>query len=330
MSARSPNSDRSPGDPRVRGFPFPTRRPTQAELVRCFTELTRVKLSHLTAAELEELDEAYRQAMAPKKEPAQQPKPEPKAPEVPKLSKEELLERDRWERVVDMARRGRLDALKSFVEKQSADTSDSRKWVGALPTWMEESRASPTLLHVVASSDQPDVVRWLIEDQRVDPTLAAWSDEQGGLPKRTAYECASSRGVRNVFRRSYADHPEWWDWQGAARVPSQLTEEMETQQSDKKTAHKVNLKQKMKERAAEREAEKAAEAERERLAEDAERKRKEAERANMPTSGPQRLGGAAPRAVLEQTQLKGLTEQAKMRIERERRAKAAEARMGAK
>ena len=265
--------------------------------------------------------------MTPKKEPVRQPKPEqPKAPEAPKFTKEELIERDRWERVLDMAKRGRLDALKSFIEKQATDTAESHKWTGQIPTWTEESRASPTLLHIAASNDQPDVVRWLLEEQRADPTLSA-SSEMNVPPARTAYECASSRSVRNVFRRSYADHPDWWDWQGAARVPSQLTEEMEAQQSDKKTAHKTNLKQKMKERAAEREAEKAAEAEKARLAEEAERKTKEAERASTPTSGPQRLGGAAPRAVIEQTQLKGLTEQAKMRIERERRAKAAEARM---
>lgn len=312
------------GDPRIRGFPFPTRRPTQAELVRCFTELTRVKLSHLTAAELDELDEVYRQSMMPK--PAPLPKPDqPKVPQAPRLSKEELLERDRWERVVDMARRGRLDALRGFIEKQSAEGSASQDWSGLLPDWMEEQRTSPTLLHIAASSDQPEVVRWLLEDRRADPTLASSSP-----PMRTAYECSASRAVRNIFRRLYADHPDWWEWQTAARVPSQLTEGMEAQQADsKKTAHKVGLKQKMKERAAEREAERVMEAEKQRLAEEAEQTRKAAERAAAPNIGAQRLGGAAPRAVMEQTQLKGLSEQAKMRIERERRAKAAEARMAA-
>ena len=347
-------------DPRIRGFPFPTRRPTQAELVRCFDELTRVKLSHLTAVELAELDEAYRAAMMPKKPTLQASKEpaKPAAPEVPKLSKEEVLERDRWERLVDMVRRGRLEPLKGFLEKQAQEMGGSteeasKKWLGALPSWMaDERRQSPTVLHIAASSDQPDVVRWLLVEQHVDPTLSFLSVEtpmssaagngsdglDGGaialstgtpLSQRTAYECASSRGVRNVFRRAYADFPDLWDWQTGARVPSQLTEEMESTQSAKTNVRKSALKQKMRERQSEREVERAmqeAEEEKQRLAQEAEEKRK---RAEQPTSGPQRLGGAAPRKVQQMTELKGLTEEQQRRIERERRAKAAEARMAA-
>lgn len=285
--------------------------------------------------------------MAPKPAPAVAKPEQPKAPEVPKLSKEEVLDRDRWERVVDMVRRGRLDALKAFVEKQSTTSEGEKKeWTGRLPLWMaEEHRGLPTLLHVAASSDQPDVVRWLLEEQRVDPTstsASASSDGQNGqaeppsapAAQRTAYECAASRNVRNVFRRSYADHPDWCDWHTAAKVPSPLTEEMESTQAEKgKTAHKVNLKQKMRERAAEREREAEVEAEKQRAVAEEEEKRRAAAATGQASSGgtgPQRLGGAAPRAVIEQTQLKGLSEQAKMRIERERRAKAAEARMAAR
>ncbi|KAJ2964171.1 hypothetical protein NQ176_g10812 [Zarea fungicola] len=34
-------------DPRIRGFPFTTRRPTQKELMRCFIELTRLKVQEI-------------------------------------------------------------------------------------------------------------------------------------------------------------------------------------------------------------------------------------------------------------------------------------------
>lgn len=273
--------------------------------------------------------------MAPKKPPPVKPKVEqPKAPEVPKLSKEELLDRDRWERVVDMARKGRVEALKNFIDKQMTEEQATKvDWLGRLPSWMQESKASPTLLHVAASNDQPDMVRWLLVDRRTNPTLAfsmtgeQSSDGNGTLPPRTAYECASSKGVRNVFRRVYADHPDWYDWQNDARVPSQLTEEMEAAQNAKENERKNKLKDKLREKAAAREKVQKEEMERAKLEAEQEARRREEERRMSTSTAPRRLGGAAPRAVLEQTQLKGLSEEAKMRIERERRARAAEARL---
>ena len=320
-------------DPRLRTFPFPTRRPTQAELVRCFHELTRLKLSHFTAEDLTQLDEAYRAALQPRKPIGQIPKPDlPKAPEIPKLSKEEMLDRDRWERVVDMAKKGKVEPLKAFLEKQRTEIAeaDPKAWIGRLPDWMEDSRTSPTLLHVAASNDRPEFVRWLLIDMQVDPTMAAFSkpdNEYFGLPVRTAYECASSRGVRNVFRRAFADYPDTWNWLNDAHVPSQLTEEMEATQSAKKNERNSKLKEKLRERAVEREAEQIAELEKQRSQQEAETRRKDEAKMMSNSTTPKRLGGAAPKAILEQTQLKGLSEEAKMKIERERRARAAEARL---
>ena len=95
-----------PADTRLRTFPFPTRRPTQAELARCLLELTRVKVSHLTEDALRAQDEAYL-ASLPK------PKPAPSAPaptkekekvKVPKLSAEEEALRAKWTSVSIPAR----------------------------------------------------------------------------------------------------------------------------------------------------------------------------------------------------------------------------------
>jgi hypothetical protein len=275
------------------------------------------------------------------------PKPVPKIsekekevkPEIPKLSKEEVVERDKWERVVDMVKKGRLEAFKGFLERQRAANSGeqaeaSGKWIGRLPAWMEEAKSSPTLLHVAASNDQPDITRYLLLDLHVNPTLSAFIDDsdegaenKSSLPPRTAYECASSRNVRNVFRRAYADQPTLWDWEKDARVPSALTEEQETSQNAKKTERKNKLKDKLKERQAERDAELAAQEEIERLEKEKMEKRKEEERKMSSSTAPRRLGGSAPQKVLDQTQLRGLSDEAKMRIERERRAKAAEARL---
>lgn len=315
-------------DPRIRSFPFPTRRPTQAELVRCFGELTRVKVSHLTKEELEELESAYRAAMRPKKPVVAAQKPVQPKPEVPKLSKEEVLLRDRWERVLDMVKRDKVDTLQGFLDKQSADNSES-VWTGRLPEWIPERRLLPTLLHYAASSDSPEVVRFLLE-RRVDPTVKdaeVDATERTSVTPRTAYECAASRGVRDAFRKAYAEHPDWWRWEEEARVPSMLTEDMAAAQNAKKAERKNKLKDKLKERAAEREQERAAEELRRQQEEEAEARRAEEKRRAAPVSGPQRLGGGSihsrgpPAAALG-----GLSEEAKRRIERERRLRAAEAR----
>ena len=271
--------------------------------------------------------------MQPKKIIVQLPKAElPEDPVIPKMSKEELVERDKWERFIEMARKGRIDSMKSFLEKQPVGTlkGNVTNWTGQLPDWVEDHKVNPTLLHVAASNDQPEIVRWLLVDLRVDPTLAALSspsDDAKTSPQRTAYECASSRGVRNVFRRAFADHPNLWNWMDDARVPSQLTEEMEAVQNAKKSERKNKLKDKLRERAAEREMELENEIQRERAQLDILEKQQEEARRMSNSTTPKRLGGAAPKAVLEQTQLKGLSEEAKLRIERERRARAAEARL---
>lgn len=309
-------------DPRIRTFPFPTRRPTQAELVRCFSELTRVKVSHLTREELEELEAAYRAAIEPKKPVAPvQKAPIPK-PVVPELSKEELLMRDRWERLLDMVKRDKAEVLSGFLERQSGADS----WTGFLPKFRPECRSSPTLLHYAASNDSPEVVRYLLE-RRVDPTLVATGEDErekaSTALSRTAYECAASRAVRDAFRKVYAEHPDWWKWEEEAKVPSMLTEDMAAAQNAKKADRKNKLKDKLRERAAEREQERAVEEERRRNEEEAEARRAEEKRRATPASGPQRLGtGSRPPPAA----LSGLSDEAKRRIERERRLRAAEAR----
>lgn len=313
-------------DRRMRTFPFPTRRPTQAELVRCFSELTRVKVTHLTREELDELEAAYRAATQPKQPIApSQPKPAAPKPEVPKLSKDELLLRDRWERVLDMIKRDKLDALRGFIDKQTSETQDGETWTGNLPEWIPERRSLPTVLHYAANSDSPEVVQYLLAERRADPTVCLVSEDALRAP-RTAYECAASRAVRDVFRKAYAEHPDWWKWEQDAKVPSMLTEEMASAQGAKKAERNNKLKDKLRERAAEREQERAVEEARRRQEEAEEARRAEERKRATPVSGPQRLGGGPPGMRPPQAALGGLSEEAKRRIERERRLRAAEAR----
>ncbi|KAM0786695.1 hypothetical protein ACM66B_002139 [Microbotryomycetes sp. NB124-2] len=340
-------------DPRIRGFSFPTRRPTLNELVRAFTELTRVKTSHLSAEALAQLDADYLASITPavKPAPAAAPaKPTTKAvPAAPKLTKEEELERDRWTRMVDMVKRGKLEALSSFLDKygpelEQPSSTAAGVW-GTLPSWMDESKTMPTLLHVASAADQADMVKWLLVEKRADPTLRAplsgsSSDkdveEQKLVVKgqQTPYELAPSRATRNVFRLLTSQHPDWWDWTGSgiggARVPSGLDQDKEAEKDQKTRDRRAMLRDKLKERDRER-AEKDK-IEQDRL--DAEREQREREQAAAAATKaakvnggkPTRLGGGPPMAMVNREQA-GLTDAQKARIEREQRARAAEARL---
>lgn len=316
-------------DERLRTFPFPTRRPTQSEVIRCITEVLRVKISHLTEEALAAQDQALLDSL-PKPKPAPVPsaKPPPSEPKAgpPKLSKEEERNRDLWNRMLDMVRKGRLEPLKTFWDKQGRDLAGGSN--ALLPEWLDaKDGANATLLQVATSSAQPEVVRWLLEDLRVDPTipvppqLVKYKDGEAD-EGQTAYDLAPNLETRNVFGRCAYAHPDWWDWQGKGRVKTILTPEAEAKQKREEAKRA-----KMRERAKEREA-----AARPAVVEEAEppKQDKPAKAVDQkPKTGPQRLGGSGSNAATEMQSVTGLTPEMRARIERERRARAAEERMKA-
>ena len=300
---------------------------TQSELERCLLELTRVKVSHLSEEALREQDEAYLASL---------PKPKPK-PQVqvstpvtikakePKLSKEEELIRDKWTRLLDMALHGRLDALKDFWEREGNGLGgiDAR-----IPSWTGVNVA--TLLQYATQAGQEDITEWLLNVGRADPAIVVPSEAaatgqdplDGDLEitrgsHRTAYDLASSRAVRDVFRRSAGAHPEWWDWLGAGRIPSVLNQEMEEEREEKKKVRRKGLKDKIREREG-REKERAGQVD-----EVVNVPVLEAPTLSEPKMGPRKLGGSSGSADA----ISGLTPEMRAKVERERRARAAEARL---
>ncbi|KAG8220892.1 hypothetical protein J3R82DRAFT_2392 [Butyriboletus roseoflavus] len=316
----------SKGDDRLRTFPFPTRRPTQAELARCLQELVQAKVSRLTEEALRAQDEAYLASLPKPKPHPMQPAPESsEKPRPVRLTKEEELHRERWSRFLNMVSKGRLEPLKGFWEREGEDIGGVD---APIPEWAGDRRVS--VLQVAAQAGHEAVVQWLLFDLHADPTTPVsltWTKE-GGIEsdasdvevppvgsRRTAYDLARSRAVRDVFRRCAADHPDWWDWFGVAHVPSALSKEKEEERDDKKKQRRKGLKEKMRER-------EARERERERTSEVVpvvveEPPKKE------PASGVQKLGGLSGST----DGIAGLTPEMRAKVERERRARAAEARL---
>lgn len=293
-------------------------------------ELTQAKVSHFTEDELRAQDEAYLASLPkPKPQPTLTPAPDTHKPKIHRLSKEEELYREKWYRLLDMITKGRLESLKAFWEREAQSIGGVN---AAIPDWVGDRRSS--LLQVAAQSGQEETVRWLLLDLRADPTTpvsASWTkaDDAGNesdasdMPgtagsRRTAYDLARSRAVRDVFRRCAADYPDWWDWFGAAHIPSALTKEKEEERDDKRKQRRKGLKEKMREREAiERQRDKKG-------AEEAPATIIEPVKVHqVPQNGPQRLGGSSGAS----DGVAGLTSEMRAKVERERRARAAEARL---
>ncbi|KPI41509.1 uncharacterized protein AB675_9149 [Cyphellophora attinorum] len=277
-------------DKRLRGFPFSTRRATQAELLRSFQELTRLKVS--TVVEV-----------IP--EPAKVKAPPPKAVkpvvERPKISKEDEAAQLHTSQLENLVRRSKAPAVLLYLSKNEV-SPNFRFYPPA------QHHHAPTPLHLAASTGSAAVVTALLLKAKADPAM---QNDDGKPP----YDLAGDHRTRDAFRVARHDLGEdAHDWT-AAHVPAGMTQ---AEAAERAEAEKTS----------------GASAEAERRKADLERiKQEEEQRAasKMERKGGagKSLGSAAEKSGSEkrEEETRGLTPEMRMRIERERRARAAEERM---
>jgi hypothetical protein len=279
-------------DPRNRGFPFSTRRATQKELMRAFVELTRVKQSTI--------DEAALAAMnAPQADTAPtptHPKPKPQKP-----SKEEEEATLHTSQIIPLIRRSKVPALLNYLKSNNVPQSFN---------FSPANHHTPTPLHLAASLNSAPIVLALLTKGGADPTTM--NDDA-----RTPFTLAGDRATRDAFRVARHELGDSaWQWDQAG-VPAALSRvDAEKRDAQEKT---------------EKEADNKAGAERRKAETERVRKESEAEEAKRTN---QRLGkgkalGVLPvktGAELREEEARGLTPEARAKIERERRARAAEER----
>ncbi|KAJ6444051.1 ankyrin repeat and zinc finger domain containing protein 1 [Purpureocillium lavendulum] len=279
-------------DTRIRGFPFSTRRATQNELMRSFIELTRLKVREIDPEQ--EAKEAE-----PAATPAKTSSPKPAKP---KLSEEEETALLHTSQLQAFVRRSKLPALLSYLtnNKLSPDFEFQPK---------EQNHHAPRPLHLAAAQNSPPLVLGLLARGGASPLL------RNGEGK-TPFELAGDRPTRDAFRVARSELGEGaWAWDDA-RVPAALAK-AEAERRD------------------ERERQDAARKE-------AERRKAEEER--LRAEGPQvpdvddktaraRAGKTLAAGLVRTAQEKreeearGLTPEMKLRLDRERRARAAEERL---
>ncbi|KAF2638605.1 hypothetical protein P280DRAFT_455747 [Massarina eburnea CBS 473.64] len=279
-------------DPRNRGFPFSTRRATEKELMRCFVELTRVKQSTIDEATLAALN-------AP--QPDAKPTPTPQKPKAPKPSKEEEEAALHTTQIMALAKRSKVPALLNYLKTNSIPPTFA---------FVPPNHHTPTPLHLAASMNSAPIVTALLTKAGADPTIM--NDDA-----RTPFTLAGDRATRDAFRFARSELGETaFDWDTAG-VPSPLTKnELEKREAREKS---------------EKEADEKTEAARRKVETERLRKESEAEEAKKRE---QRVGkgktlGAPVKSYGEkrEEETRGLTPEARARMERERRARAAEERM---
>jgi hypothetical protein len=282
-------------DPRNRGFPFTTRRATQKELMRAFVELTRVKQSTVDEAALAALEAAQQ-----KSQPPTMPSSKPAKP--PKPSKEEEAAALHTSQITSIIKRSKIPALLNYLKTNNIPSTFE---------FFPANHHTPTPLHLAASLNSSAIVNALLVKTGADPTTM--NDDA-----RTPFTLAGDRATRDAFRLARSELGESaWDWERAG-VPAPLT----AAQIEKRSSQEKS----------EKEAEDKAEAERRKV--ETERLRKEGEEEDKRRIE-KRIGkgkslGAIPvksGAEKREEEARGLTPEARARMERERRARAAEERM---
>lgn len=277
-------------DPRIRGFPFNTRRATENELMRSFIELTRLKVREFDP------NQVVKEAPQTQAKPAA---PKSAKPAPPKLSEEEETALLHTSQLQAFIRRSKLPALLSYLKNNELSAGFLFQ-----PQDSQQNHHAPTCLHMAASQNSAPLVSGLLLKADADPSLK----NQDG---KTAFDLAGDRATRDAFRVARDELGEdKWDWD-AANVPPAMKRD---------------------------EADKREERER-KESEKQEADRKKAEEARLRTEGPKVsdkatkargvLGGGVPKTAQEkrEDEARGLTPEQKMRLDRERRARAAEERI---
>jgi hypothetical protein len=284
-------------DARNRTFPFSTRRATQAELMRAFVELTRMKISEVDTVALAQAAaaEAAKEEHALNKAVPTNTKPTPA-----KVSKEEETALLHTSQLQALIKRSKAPGVLSYIAKNSLPSDFT-----FYPLTTHTNHHASTPLHLAASVNSAVVISALLTKGNQDPTVL---NGEGKPP----FDLAGDRATRDAFRVARSELGEdRWNWD-AAHVPSPITkaEADKTATSDRAELEKAET----------------------------ERRKAELERLNMigpaiDSAASQRSPGKAlgiterTGAELREQEARGLTPEMRAKLERERRARAAEERI---
>jgi len=171
--------------------------------MRCFIELTRLKLREIVPAEADPKSSESPETATPR--PAK-----PKAPERDEETETALLHTSQ---IQSMIKRTKLPALLAYLRnnKLSADFRFT-------PTDSQANAHAPTPLHLSSSQNAAVIVSGLLAKAGADPTLL---NKDG----KTPFELAGDRETRDAFRVARGEVGEGkWNWE-AAKIPPAISKQ---------------------------------------------------------------------------------------------------------
>lgn len=302
-------------DERIRGFPFSTRRATTKELIRSFTELTRVKTSVIDEEAIKR--KAAEEQAARDKVLAEEAKREERERE--RREKQKVLSQAEEEamlhtqQVQSLIRRSKAPALLSYLNTNSLPPDYE-----FYPQDDPKNHHAPRPLHLAASLNSAVCISALLVKAGADPTIKSGEG-------KSAFELAGDRATRDAFRLARSELGEdKWPWDAAGVPPALSKSEADARASRERE---------------EQAAENASEAERRKH--ETERLRAE-DKQQEEASKEKKYGKGKSLGILAEVEkqktaqekredeARGMTPEMRMKLERERRARAAEARFAKK
>ena len=192
-------------DPRIRSFPFMTRRPTKSELVRCFVELAKVKISQIDFEAIARANAAQQVKLQAAAVVQEAKKAAAQAAASQQLQDEEIEMRAmHTSALVSLVKRGKTTQLLDYLHRNKIDPNASlEKYDTTSPT--------PSLLHLASSlNSKPDMIEGLVLTAHADPTLLNSNGQ-------TAFDLVAQypSPTRDIFRVLSHEHPTTINWSAA-------------------------------------------------------------------------------------------------------------------
>lgn len=261
-------------DPRIKTFPFTTKRATLSEV-----KASWVKLTYLNTLEL---PKAKKIAEKPKKE-----EKKFKSPEAVQESESDKHSRE----IVALLKKSKAPLMVNYIKSNALD-------INFTLTPESQYGHTPTPLHYASWLGLQHMVKVLLTNLKADPTIY-------NVSGKTAYQVGTSKEVKNMFqicRNSLGES--YCDWEKVKVGPPKTSEQVAADNAKEKEAQQ---------------------AESRRLIEEELARKTELELKKPTVQFSGRVGG--PKVFSSVPETSGLTDQQKMRLMREQRARAAEARM---
>lgn len=273
-------------DARIRGIPFPTRRPTFNELKRVWKELYSVEIHDAEPNEgvkkvchnntpdpvlPDKITEPKNNTPASehKRVITASPRRKKKQRKQERVEEQNLTEAETNEmahastitdtaenstsHVIDelytVCKIGDLEGLKAIVASLAQEVTLVSEEDQIIPLYLNQTLGpnEETTLHIAAKAGHKEIAYHLMKIG-ADPAV---KNKMSSVP----YSVSSDKAMRNMFRKFMADYPDKYDYK-SAQIPAPLTEEMEKRQrqkaNEKKKAQRTAKKNKQKETQAEK------------------------------------------------------------------------------